>query len=177
MFRIPTTFGEVVDRLTILRVKYTRLPTAPARAAAGNRARQVAEAFLTGWQTPGALGSLATQDVERALTQVHQQLWDAEDQLRLAAAALSTVDEVDVDKWLELASPRTCDNPAYLQLKSYLAAAQEIRRLNQRRHELVGQLDQLAGDQSEPKHYQGEQHVGQPTACDGNPGPPDTPAT
>lgn len=171
--RVPLTLGDLVDRLTILRVKLYRLPAEADRA----RVRVKSHDFLValGVDVP-EVDTKQLLPLEKELDGVHRRLWDAEDQLRLAAAELSDVDEVDVDKWLELASPRTPDNPAYCQLKSYLIASQEIRRLNKRRHELVGQIDQLAGDETEPKHYQGASHVEPHPPADGSPGPPGTPA-
>jgi hypothetical protein len=78
--RIPVSPGELLDKLTILRIKAERIAVPEKRA---NVARELAllEAI---WATRTAGADL--RDEERALARVNAALWDVEDSLRACEA-------------------------------------------------------------------------------------------
>jgi hypothetical protein len=73
--------GEVVDRITILRLKATRIPGARGRAA--SRHLEALEGAWTDADLP-ALDTLPTTD---RLAAVNARLWDVEDRIRALEAA------------------------------------------------------------------------------------------
>ncbi|MBN2799381.1 MAG: hypothetical protein JXX28_09565 [Deltaproteobacteria bacterium] len=79
--RVEVPLGEVVDRLTILDLKISRLPSADARA----NALRERDALREAWRSCG-LGAQAGQAEEqlewRPLSEVNLRLWEVEDALR-----------------------------------------------------------------------------------------------
>lgn len=77
---VQQSYGDVLDRITILEIKVARIPNAEKRAHAA-RELQVLE---HSWAAAG----LPSELPERALlTQVNTQLWEVEDSLREREAA------------------------------------------------------------------------------------------
>lgn len=77
---VQQSYGDVLDRITILEIKVARIPNAEKREHAA-RELQVLE---QSWAAAG----LPAQLPERALlTQVNTQLWEVEDKLREREAA------------------------------------------------------------------------------------------
>lgn len=74
---IPASWGEVIDKLTILEIKRERIADAAALANVG-RERDALEAVVAS-QLPVADGIAALRDGLRAL---NGQLWDVEDAIR-----------------------------------------------------------------------------------------------
>jgi hypothetical protein len=81
---IPISPGELLDKITILRIKSQRIHEA-AKVA---HIRLELELLERTWATLGAATSAVTAD-ERALQAVNEQLWDIEDRIREKEAARS----------------------------------------------------------------------------------------
>ena len=74
--RIPVSIGELVDKMTILRIKSDRIADPAKLANVGEELRQLSE-------TRGALGPLpAADEIEGDLEAINLRLWDVEDRLR-----------------------------------------------------------------------------------------------
>ena len=74
--QIPISWGELIDKITILEIKTERLPTPEARANAGTELdllREIAGPVLGGSQA----GKLAAQ-----LKILNERLWESEDRIR-----------------------------------------------------------------------------------------------
>lgn len=76
---IPVPLGDVVDKITILRIKVARLESASARDAAARELR----ALETRWAATGHAELRQFSQLEA----VNGRLWDVEDQLRRHEAA------------------------------------------------------------------------------------------
>lgn len=77
---VQQSYGDVLDRITILEIKVARIPN-PGKRTHAARELQVLE---ESWSAAGLPGRLP----ERALlTQVNTKLWDVEDRLREREAA------------------------------------------------------------------------------------------
>ena len=72
---IPTSWGELIDKITILEIKAARLPTPQARA---NVEKELA--LLAVIAAPVLAGDIA--ELKSALRLVNQTLWDIEDAIR-----------------------------------------------------------------------------------------------
>ena len=72
---IPTSWGELIDKITILEIKAARLPTPQARA---NVEKELA--LLAVIAAPVLAGDIA--ELKSALRVVNQTLWDIEDAIR-----------------------------------------------------------------------------------------------
>ena len=80
---VPVAAGELIDKITILRLKTERLQRPEALANVG-RELQALEAVLT--EAGPALGVDAMLTLTDALQAINTQLWDVEDALRLLEA-------------------------------------------------------------------------------------------
>ena len=79
MIEVPVGYGELVDKITILRIKTRRISDTARRAHA-----QTELDLLTGrWEATGLGWPAQTGDLEA----VNEELWDVEDQLRRLEAA------------------------------------------------------------------------------------------
>ena len=81
---IPTSPGELLDKITILRIKEARL----ADAARLRNVRVELELLLRTWRDSGCAARSLAED-ERALQAVNERLWDIEDRIREKEAAQS----------------------------------------------------------------------------------------
>jgi hypothetical protein len=81
---VPVSPGELLDKITILRIKSQRLQDA-AKAA---NVRLELELLQHAWGTLGSATAQLAAD-ERALQAVNEQLWDIEDRIRDKEAARS----------------------------------------------------------------------------------------
>ena len=81
---IPVSPGELLDKITILRIKSQRMHDA-AKVA---HVRLELELLQHTWATLGAATAAVAAD-ERALQAVNEQLWDIEDRIRDKEAARS----------------------------------------------------------------------------------------
>ena len=80
---VPVAAGELIDKITILRLKAERLQQAEALANV-SRELKALEAVLNG--AGPALGVDAVLSLTAALQAINTQLWDVEDALRLLEA-------------------------------------------------------------------------------------------
>ncbi len=78
---VPVSWGELIDKITILEIKRVRLRTPDAVA---NTERELAAlaTVLAGLNAPDGLSGLKT-----ALAQVNERLWEIEDAIRAKEAA------------------------------------------------------------------------------------------
>ena len=74
---VPVSPGELLDKITILRIKAVRILD-PAKLANVKLELALLEAT---WRDSGCAARALAQD-ERALEQVNEQLWDIEDRIR-----------------------------------------------------------------------------------------------
>ena len=81
---VPVSPGELLDKITILRIKSQRIHE-PAKVA---NVRLELDLLERTWATLGAATSTVTAD-ERARQAVNEQLWDIEDRIREKEAARS----------------------------------------------------------------------------------------
>ena len=79
---VPISPGELLDKITILRIKAARM-TDPARLA---NVRIELDLLEHTWQDSGAAAATAAAD-EAALQKVNESLWDIEDRIRDQEAA------------------------------------------------------------------------------------------
>jgi hypothetical protein len=79
---VPVSPGELLDKITILRIKSQRIHEAAKLA----NVRLELDLLERTWATLGAATSSLTAD-ERALQAVNEQLWDIEDRIREKEAA------------------------------------------------------------------------------------------
>ena len=80
---VPVAAGELIDKITILRLKAERLQR-PEALANVSRELQALEAVLN--EASPALGVHAVLSLTDALQAINTQLWDVEDALRLLEA-------------------------------------------------------------------------------------------
>ena len=80
---VPVAAGELIDKITILRLKTERLQRPEALANVG-RELQALEAVLN--EASPALGVHAVLSLTDALQAINTQLWDVEDALRVLEA-------------------------------------------------------------------------------------------
>ena len=74
---VPISPGELLDKITILRIKAARIPDAAKLA----NVRLELELLESTWRDSGFAATDVSRD-ERALQQVNEQLWDIEDRIR-----------------------------------------------------------------------------------------------
>jgi hypothetical protein len=126
---LEVTPGEVLDRITILAVKRTRLSSDELRAKVDEglaHARGVWSEVVG--RSPGVDAAAAAQ-LERDLQELNERLWRAEDRIR-------THDRRS--EWRE----------------AFVEVAREICRLNDRRADLKNQVDSLFGLGAQKKIYE-----------------------
>lgn len=81
-FAVPTSLGDALDRLSILRIKERKILDASKRANVTREATAIRGAWLS-----AGLSEPETQQEFAALEEVNEQLWEIEDQLRALEAA------------------------------------------------------------------------------------------
>jgi hypothetical protein len=81
---VPVSPGELLDKITILRIKAVRISD-PAKNANVRLELQLLEST---WQSSGCAAAALRED-EQALQAVNERLWDIEDRLREKEAAQS----------------------------------------------------------------------------------------
>jgi hypothetical protein len=81
---VPVSPGELLDKITILRIKSQRIPDADKLA----NVRLELDLLQRTWATLGAATAAVAAD-EQALQAVNEQLWDIEDRIRDKEAARS----------------------------------------------------------------------------------------
>ncbi len=81
---VPISPGELLDKITILRIKSQRMTDAAKLA----NVRLELQLWEKTWRECGAPTALVAEE-EKALQQVNEQLWDIEDRIRDKEAARS----------------------------------------------------------------------------------------
>lgn len=123
---IPVSWGELLDKVTILEIKMSSLQTACARATAEHEYRHLSQIARRGVDGNPEITAMV-QDLE----QVNRALWAVEDQLR--AKERSQVFDQD-----------------------FIELARSVYRLNDRRASIKRQINvELMSEFTEEKCYQG----------------------
>jgi hypothetical protein len=78
---VPVSWGELLDKLTILEIKARRIASSSARSNVDREYRQLRAIAQDLLEAPDLLPLL------RQLRQVNEQLWDIEDRIRIEEAA------------------------------------------------------------------------------------------
>lgn len=128
--RIPASVGDVVDRLTILDLKFSRIgEDDPRRTHVANERRQLQQALVE--QCGFDLEQLFAGEDVRELAGINARLWDVEDDIRRCLAADDFGDE-------------------------FLRLARAVPELNDRRSALKYRINRQTGsDIVEVKSYTG----------------------
>ena len=126
---VPVAAGELIDKITILRLKAERLQRPEALANVG-RELQALEAVLA--QHGTALKSNAVLALPEALQPINTQLWDVEDQLRILEAEQRFDGE-------------------------FIALARSVYQLNDQRAALKRQINEACGSSLMEEKSYGEQ--------------------
>jgi hypothetical protein len=111
----PISVGELIDKITILRIKRERIRAAAAQA---NIARELARLLDIRARSPLATADLAA--LEEQLFQVNCRLWDVEDELR----GLEQVNNFN---------------------ESFIQLARSVYRLNDQRSILKRKINEVTG--------------------------------
>ena len=129
--RVPVAAGELIDKITILRIKRERLRRPEARANV-SRELQALERVLTEAGAP-----LRTGDVQSKTTKlqiINTQLWDVEDSLRI----------MEADKRFD---------------HEFITLARSVYQLNDQRAALKRQINEECGSSLvEEKSYGEQEH-------------------
>ena len=80
---VPVSYGELIDKLTILQIKDARIAD-PVRRA---NVRSELEALMATWSAHPAAHAEPIEDLWASLREINTRLWDIEDQIRLKEAA------------------------------------------------------------------------------------------
>lgn len=128
--RVPASVGDVVDRLTILNLKFTRIAEDdPRREHVANERRQLQRALVD--QCGFELDDLFASEHVRELTDVNASLWDVEDNIRRCLADQDFGEE-------------------------FMRLARAVPELNDRRSELKYRINRETGSEIvEVKSYTG----------------------
>lgn len=123
---VPVSWGEIIDKITILRLKRERIARESARANVANELRLLEEIAA-----PLAAEVPALAPLEDRLSAINASLWDVEDALR--------------------ASEKAGDFGS-----SFVALARSVYRLNDERAAVKRQINDLVGSSLvEEKSYDG----------------------
>lgn len=76
--RIPVSYGELIDKITILEIKQARIADPVKRHNVSHELTQLQAA----WDTSAAAQGVAIDDLREALKAVNEALWDVEDDIR-----------------------------------------------------------------------------------------------
>lgn len=80
---VPVSYGELIDKISILEIKAERIGDVARRA---NVVREL-QALMATWQAHPASRALAIDDLWSELRRVNGELWDIEDRIRDKEAA------------------------------------------------------------------------------------------
>jgi len=86
--RIPISWGEMFDKITILEIKLTKLKTKAALANVDNEFKQLNKIYCKQFET-----NVEASELKGELKEINQRLWDIEDQIRDKERAKSFDDE------------------------------------------------------------------------------------
>ena len=80
---IPISFGELIDKITILRIKASKLLNPTALSNVRDELEALEEVFKRAATASSSTTSDSLKIKTEELQKINQQLWDVEDQLRL----------------------------------------------------------------------------------------------
>jgi hypothetical protein len=80
--RVPVSWGELIDKITILEIKQERLRAPEARARAAQELAQLRAVVVEAGEAPSGLATLRGD-----LATVNRRLWDIEDAIRRKEAS------------------------------------------------------------------------------------------
>jgi hypothetical protein len=126
---LEVTPGEVLDRITILAVKRTRLSSDELTAQLDEGLSRARSAWSEVVGRSPAVDAAAATQLERDLQELNERLWRAEDRIRAHDRR---------SEWGE----------------AFVEVAREICRLNDRRADLKNQVDGLFGLGAQKKIYE-----------------------
>jgi hypothetical protein len=115
MALVPISFGELIDKITILRIKAQRIED-PTKAANIRNELQLLTAARAGFSTPGS----DIDKLEAELMRTNEALWEIEDRIR------------DCEREQDFGP-------------QFIALARSVYRTNDHRADLKRQLNELAG--------------------------------
>lgn len=75
---VPISYGELIDKISILQIKDQRIADAGKRA----NVRAELDALLATWKTHPASQAQSVDDLWKALREINTRLWDIEDEIR-----------------------------------------------------------------------------------------------
>lgn len=123
--RIPISYGELIDKITILEIKYARIDDPAKRANVERELAVLTDSWLNAGVDPATI-----EHTRAELKTVNERLWDIEDAIREKEAA-KTFDE------------------------SFLELARSVYQTNDKRAALKRVInDALGSDLVEEKSYQ-----------------------
>jgi predicted ATP-binding protein involved in virulence len=133
-----------MDRLAILLVK--------SKCFFGTKRHECAKRFYSmerALQIPPEKEEIVSE-LFRELVDVHQELFNAEDEVRLAAGNMPVKEPGSTKGWFDAAIE---DDIVRLNLMKHSQASHSISQLNTDRHKLIAKIDAAIGEVSEPKQY------------------------
>ena len=138
--------GEYLDRMAILLVK--------SKCFFGAKRHECSKRFYSmerSLQIPPEKEE-SVSALFRELVDTHQSLFDAEDEVRLAANNMPIKEPGSTKGWFDASIE---DDIVRLNLMKHCQASHSIRQLNTERHKLIAKIDAAIGEVSEPKQYAG----------------------
>ena len=142
--QLTVSTGEYLDRLAILWVK--------AKCFYGAKRHDCVKRFYSmerALQIPPDKEE-SVSALFRNLVDVHQELFEAEDGVRLAASSMPTKEAGSTKGWFDAAVD---DDKTRLHLMRHMQAAHSISQLNEQRHRIIAKIDSVVNDAPEPKQY------------------------
>jgi hypothetical protein len=144
MLPVNVSLGEYADRLAILWVKVSKLDGHKRRVSL-KRFAEMEKQLRIPEETKDQIDGLSQK-----LLKLHQELWEAEDAARDFLVRMPNPGSGSVDGWFDAAA---ADNVVRMTFMRYSQATVTLRLLNDERHNLVTQIDVLAGESTEPKSF------------------------
>lgn len=142
--QLTVSTGEYLDRLAILWVK-TKCFFGPKRHDCAKRFYMMERALQIPPDKEESVSALF-----RCLVDTHQELFDAEDGIRIAASGMPIKEAGSTRGWFDAAVD---DDKTRLYLMKHSQAAYSISQLNEQRHRIIAKIDTVVNDIPEPKQY------------------------
>lgn len=142
--QLAVSTGEYLDRLAILWVK-TKCFFGPRRHDCAKRFYMMERSLQIPPDKEESVSALF-----RNLVDTHQELFDAEDSIRMAANAMPVKEPGSTKGWFDAAID---NDKTRLYMMRHSQAAFTISQLNEQRHRIVAKIDAVVNDNPEPKQY------------------------